>query len=240
MRASGHPFFFGHRTVSLFAILDFASMGRGAHSHDPEHPEDTWNLYQHIAHATALNATEPHALGIFKPHAQRCQTDSVVKSNDQELLIKVSFSTPVHVRRIMVIGGGIGGGIDGGSHPLLMKVYVNRDNIDFSDVENEVEAAQKVSLAVNETGEAFIHTAPPHLFTNLTSIAFFIAENHSNGEVDTVVRYIGMQGEHTHDRAEAVHAVYELVCQDDSAHGHGHSHGHSHGHGHGHGHAADG
>ena len=205
-------------------------MGRGAHSHDPEHPEDTWNLYQHIAHATALNATEPDALGIFKPHVQRWQTESVVKSHDQELLIKVSFGTPVHVRRIMVIGGADG---DGSSHPLLMKVYVNRENIDFSDV-HDVEAAQKVSLAVNERGEAFIHTAPPHLFTNLTSIAFFIAENQSNGEVDTVLRYIGMQGEHTHDRAEAVHAVYELISQEDSAHGHGHSHVH------GHGHAADG
>ena len=93
-----------------------------------------------------------------------------------------------------------------------MKVYVNREGIDFSELD-EVAPAQVFSLPLNEAGEAFIATTPPHVFTNVTAIAFFFDENHSEGEEDTVVRYIGMQGDHTHGRAEAVHAEYELLCQ---------------------------
>ena len=34
------------------------------------------------------------------------------------------------------------------------------------------------------------------------------------GEVDdTMLQYVGLQGDHTHDRREAVHAEYELMCQ---------------------------
>ena len=184
----------------------------GAHSHDPGNPEDTWNLYQHIEHATALNATDPDAAqGIFKPHVRRCEaTPAITSDGDQEILVKVKFATPVHVRRVMVIGGG--DAADGGSHPRHVKVYVNREGIDFSELD-EVAPAQVFSLPLNEAGEAFIATTPPHVFTNVTAIAFFFDENHSEGEEDTVVRYIGMQGDHTHGRAEAVHAEYELLCQ---------------------------
>ena len=79
----------------------------GAHSHDPNNPDDTWNIYQHIEHATALNATDPEqALGVFKPHVRRCDPTPVVTSDgDPELLVKVKFATPVHIRRLMVIGG---------------------------------------------------------------------------------------------------------------------------------------
>merc|ERR1719498_1952886 len=95
----------------------------GAHSHDPDNPEDTWNLYQHIEHATALNATDPDAAqGIFKPHVRRCDaTPAVTSDGDQELLVKVKFRTPVHIRRVMVIGGAATG-----SHPRHVKLYVNR------------------------------------------------------------------------------------------------------------------
>ena len=103
----------------------------GAHSHDPGNPEDTWNLYQHIEHATALNATDPDAAqGIFKPHVRRSPTPAITSDGDQEILVKVKFATPVHVRRVMVIGGG--DAADGGSHPRHVKVYVNREGIDFS------------------------------------------------------------------------------------------------------------
>jgi hypothetical protein len=40
---------------------------------------------------------------------------------------------------------------------------------------------------------------------------FYFPSNHGGEEI-TTIKYIGMQGEHTHYRREAVNAVYEVLC----------------------------
>jgi len=191
-------------------------MGKGAHgggfagsshSHSAEAPEDTWNLYQHIESVVGLNATAPgDAAAIFKPHAKRLDAEPTLTSDgDEELMVKVAFSSPVHIRRIMVIGGG-----EVDEHPSHLKVYVGREEIDFSSAE-DVSPTQEFDLEQNLTGEGFLATrqAP---FTNVTHVTFFFSANLGGAE-ETTVQYIGMQGEHTHDRREAVHATYEVMCQ---------------------------
>ena len=91
---------------------------------------------------------------------------------------------------------------------------MNQEGLDFSELEDTTPAAM-FALPPNDEGIAFINTSPPHVFTNVTAVAFFFDENHAHGDDDvaTVVRYIGMQGDHTHGKAEAVHADYELLCQ---------------------------
>jgi hypothetical protein len=39
------------------------------------------------------------------------------------------FTSPVHVRKITVIGGG-----DVTQHPSTLKCYVNQENVDFSNI----------------------------------------------------------------------------------------------------------
>lgn len=184
-------------------------MGRGAHggapgaahSHDPDYPDDTWNLYQHIAHTQALNA---HAgtVGVFRPFVRRFETEnSVVSDGDEEVIIKVVFASPCSLRRLMVIGAET-------QHPSHLRVYVGHEDLDFSSVD-DVTAAYETTLPVNVQGEAFVNTHPPGPFTNVTSLAFFFDAN--NGDGETVVRYIGMQGEHSHDKRQAVNAKYELI-----------------------------
>jgi len=57
-------------------------------------------------------------LGIFKPNVRRLEaTPCLVSDSDEELLIKVFFVSPVHIRKIMVIGGG-----DEEQHPSHLKV----------------------------------------------------------------------------------------------------------------------
>ena len=121
--------------------------------------------------------------------------------------INMSFLAPVSLRKLMVIGGG-----SDVAHPSRVKVYVGQENLDFQSLE-DVRPTYESRLPVNGPGEAFLNVHPPSAFTNVTTVAFFFDENHSEGEEDTVVRYIGMQGDHTHGRAEAVHAEYELLCQ---------------------------
>uniref|UniRef100_A0A7S2WJK3 PITH domain-containing protein n=1 Tax=Rhizochromulina marina TaxID=1034831 RepID=A0A7S2WJK3_9STRA len=143
--------------------------------------------------------------GIFKPFARRAEPEpTLLSDSDEELIIKITFVSPVHIRRIMVIGGGEEEG-----HPSHLKAFANREDVDFSSAE-DISPTQEWPLEVNRTQEGFVVTrqAP---FTSVTAVTLYISANH--GSVDqTAVQYIGMQGDHTHDRRAAVDAMYELQC----------------------------
>jgi hypothetical protein len=103
----------------------------------------------------------------------------------------------------MIIGGG-----DESQHPSNVKCYPNKEMMDFTNV-GSFRAAQEFNLPINSEGTVELKTviAP---FTNITSLAFYFPANHGNAS--TVIKYIGMQGEHTHYRREAVDATYEVLC----------------------------
>jgi hypothetical protein len=102
----------------------------------------------------------------------------------------------------------IGGGDNTELHPQTLKCYVNVNEIDFSQLEN-MTPVQEFNLPINLNGTVEFNTALQP-FTNIQSCAFFFKTNH--GDDNTSIRYIGMQGEHTHHRREAVHADYEVLC----------------------------
>ena len=179
------------------------------HSHDPQFPDDDWNLYSMLdpEGTTALNATRPgDCLGVFRPFVRRLEAEPLLLSDaDHELIVTARFTSPVHIRKLMVIGGG--GGPE--HHPAHVKCYVNHENLDFTSVE-ATRCAQEFDLPVNEAGAAEIFVAI-HPFTNVNVLTLYFTSNH--GDVDrTVLRYIGLQGEHTHYRREAVHTTYEVLC----------------------------
>ena len=177
------------------------------HSHNPEYPDDNWNLYSFldIAGTTALNVTNPrNVLGIFKPHVMRLNLEPSIKSDaDEEIIVIARFVSPVHIRKIMIIGGD-----SAEEHPRYMKCYVNHDNIDFTNI-GSVNSAQDFDLPRNENGTVELITQI-HPFTNVNIVTFYFPSNY--GSESTSIRYIGMQGEHTHFRREAVQADYELLC----------------------------
>ena len=80
------------------------------------------------------------------------------------------------------------------------------------------------ALEINEAGEGYFNTvrAP---FTNVTSVAFFFPSNHGDEE-NTLLQYIGLQGDHTHGQRMAVNATYELIAtpNDDKLFQHSHEH----------------
>jgi hypothetical protein len=182
-------------------------MTGATHSHDPEFPDDEWNLYSMLdPTTTALNVTKPEdAVGIFKPFARRLEEKpEIISDADGEVIIVARFTSPVHVRKIMVIGGR---GQE--HHPRVLRCYVNQEDTDFTSI-GGLNHAQEFQLPVNEEGVAEFKTAL-HPFTNLTSLAFYFSSNHGDSDT-TVIKYIGMQGEHTHYRREAVNATYEVLC----------------------------
>jgi hypothetical protein len=127
-------------------------------------------------------------------------------------MVIAKFVSPVHIRKLCIIGGS-----DEESHPREVRLYVNRDGIDFTEV-HENRPAQVFTLPINRDGSVELITSVTS-FTGVNSLAFFFPSNH--GAEATAVQYIGMQGEHTHFRREAVNAVYEVLCTgEETVHGH--------------------
>ena len=128
-------------------------MGFGAHSHDAEFPDDDWNLYQHVDLETsvALNAAvggAPTILGavgaqvaaVLRPHERRLERQPWLASDaDEELLLVLRFTSPVHIRKILVIGGGGESEEEGdeelAAHPSRLRCFVNRHEFDFASVQ---------------------------------------------------------------------------------------------------------
>jgi hypothetical protein len=158
------------------------------------------------ASTTALNVTQPgHAVGVFKPFARRFTAQpELISDADAEIIIVARFTSPVHIRRIMVIGGG-----EDEHHPSELRCYVNQENVDFTSI-GALNPAQRFTLPVNREGVVELTTSLQP-FTNVTTVAFYFPANHGDAE-STVIQYIGLQGEHTHYRREAVDATYEVLC----------------------------
>jgi len=178
------------------------------HSHDPEFPEDSFNLYSMLdpEGTTALNVTRPdQAIGVFKPYARRLTSDpKLISDADEEIIVIARFTSPVHIRKLVIIGGG-----EHGQHPASLRCIINKDGVDFTSI-GALIPAQVFTLPINENGTVELTTSIQP-FTNVTSCAFYFPNNH--GADATVLQYIGMQGEHTHYRREAVaNAVYEVLC----------------------------
>jgi len=178
-----------------------------SHSHDPEFPDDNFNLYSNLDPdtTTALNVTrQDQSIGVFKPFARRLEPEPKLLSDaDQEVIVIARFTSPVHIRKLMIIGGG-----EHAQHPASLRCFVNKDGVDFTSV-GSMSPAQVFTLPINENGTIELTTALQP-FTNVMTCAFYFPENH--GSDTTVLQYIGMQGEHTHYRREAVDTVYEVLC----------------------------
>jgi len=85
---------------------------------------------------------------VFKPWSQRLSTDGpYLRSDDDdpELLIHVPFTGAIKLQAISVIGGG------GGASPAKLKVFTNRDNLDFSTA-SDLNPVQEWDLVENLNG----------------------------------------------------------------------------------------
>ena len=192
-----------------------------AHSHDVRYPDDTWNLYAMLDTETtsALNVTRPgDVLGIFKPFVKRLETEPILISDaDDEIIIALRFTSPVTVRKLMIIGGP-----NINQQPARLRCYPEQENIDFNNIE-DFRPAQTFNLQPNGEGTQELITTL-HQYTNISTLVLHLQGNLGDLESSTL-RYIGLQGDHTHYKREAVHTVYEVlcngqdICQPEDAHG---------------------
>jgi hypothetical protein len=135
--------------------------------------------------------------------ALRNREPTIFSDGDEEIIIVAKFISPVHIRKMLIMGGG-----EPGQHPNRVKCYVNQENLDFTNIES-VRVAEAFELGIDMDGTAELY--PPVLqFTNVNTLVLYFPSNHGGGDV-TGIKYIGLQGEHTHYRREAVDATYETI-----------------------------
>eukprot|EP01130_Rhizamoeba_saxonica_P013200 TRINITY_DN5603_c2_g2_i1.p1 TRINITY_DN5603_c2_g2~~TRINITY_DN5603_c2_g2_i1.p1 ORF type:complete len:131 (+),score=26.00 TRINITY_DN5603_c2_g2_i1:277-669(+) len=108
----------------------------------------------------------------------------------------------VTLKGICVIGD------DGGRSPKTVKLFRNREDIDFDNVE-DIDHTQKIALPENFDGEATV-LLKPFKFNNVTSLTMYIQDNY--GADTTKIYYIGLKGERTgnNNRDKIVITNYEL------------------------------
>ncbi|KAK2661334.1 hypothetical protein Ddye_007867 [Dipteronia dyeriana] len=178
------------------------------HSCEDHDCSSDWSLYKHIdlSKVTALNEAVPGSVkSAFKAWEERLNTSGeCLKSNegDPELLVYIPFTSDVKIKSISVVGGA------GGTSPSKMRVFINREGIDFSDAEG-TQAIQEWELVENLQGVLEYQTRYSK-FQSVANITLHFPENF--GGDTTQIHYIGLKGEATQLKRDVVATiVYEIT-----------------------------
>lgn len=181
------------------------------HDHDCAEHECAadWSLYQSVdlPKVWALNeALDGSAKSVFKAWEKRLDFENgFLESNadDPELLLFIPFTSDVKIKSICVVGGG------DGTSPSTMRAFVNRIDVDFSNVW-DFTVVQEWELAENLRGELEYATKYPR-FQGVANLTLHFPRNF--GADSTRVHYVGLKGEATQIKRDAVTTtVYEAFA----------------------------
>jgi len=129
-------------------------------------------------------------------------THTVESSCDGELLFHIPFTSEVHVKAVTIRGS------QGQPRaPSRMRLWVNRDDIDFTTV-NEIQPAQERFIPYDEACELKIPTNPQAKFQRVKTLTILL-DRPFDEEEQLAIGYIGLWGQATQFKRGAVNAVYE-------------------------------
>ncbi|KAE9594562.1 hypothetical protein Lal_00037452 [Lupinus albus] len=178
------------------------------HSCEDHDCSSNWSLYKHIdlSKVSALNEATPGSVKyVFKAWEDRLNSSGDhLESNegDPELLVFIPFTSDVKIKGISIVGGA------DGTSPSKMRAFINRDGIDFSDVQS-MQAVQEWDLVENMQGVLEYQTRYSK-FQSVANITLHFPDNF--GGDTTKIHYIGFKGEATQLKRDAVvNIVYELM-----------------------------
>lgn len=164
-----------------------------------------------VARATCLNAVDAEAglRGVFRPWDTRAERAGItpLESDDDdppELLLHVPFVAPVKLRGLVV------GSDPDGSAPTEARAFINRDDIDFA-LAQDLAPVQAWQTQPDPNGILEYQTR----FTKFQAVSSLTLHfPNSHGGDATRIWYIGLRGETTGHRREAVtNVVYEARPQ---------------------------
>lgn len=181
-------------------------MSACTHEHDHFRPEDSEgnSLYSFIdtTKLTGLNLQDSAAIeNPFKSYDQRLDKTSSVKSNedDCEMILFVPFTESVTIKSICISGA------PEGLHPRNVKLFVNRNDIDFTTC-NDVCPAQTIELSQDYQAE-IDYPLSQRKFQSIANITLYFPETY--GEDQMEIYYIGFKGVNKKWKHGVVEAVYE-------------------------------
>jgi len=166
------------------------SHGGDGHDHsDDITPALQYSLYQHINFddITTLNESEPDAgkAVVKKTWAERLQEQPELESDsDEQLLMHVPFTGQVKLHSILIRTS------SSSSAPQTLKVFINRDNVDFSTA-SDLAPTQEFKLS--QTSEVQDISVKRALFGKVQNLTLFVVDNY--GDDVSRVSYLGFKGD---------------------------------------------
>ncbi|KAI8069381.1 galactose-binding domain-like protein [Gongronella butleri] len=160
-------------------------------------------LYQRIDHdnVRCLNEAEQDSVKqVIRPWHERMDNDKFVESDaDEQLLIYVPFTGIVKLRTICLRTD------RGDEAPSSMKVFVNRDDMDFDAAESYT-PVQTWDL-VHQNDDVAEYQTRITKFTNVRNLTLFFPDNF--GADTSIIRYLGFKGEWSEMKRDPIITVYE-------------------------------
>lgn len=190
--------------------------GHGDHDHDHahDHSDDITPALQSLLYeqvdfdaVNTLNEAEPRsgAAILQKTWAQRLEPEPQLQSDaDEQLLMFVPFTGQVRLHSILLRTSTTD------SAPRTLKLFLNRDDLDFSTA-SDLAPAQTLELSqTNEVQDLPVKRA---LFNTTRSLTLFFEDNFGDGDEDlTRVSYLAFKGEFMRLNKEPVNFLYEAAA----------------------------
>lgn len=155
-----------------------------------------------------LNEADPGACRrVFKPLADResrAGAPLASQSGDTDLLLVVPFTNTVRLKSLCISGD------EDGSTPSSVKVFVNRDDMDFAMAE-EATPTQEFELPEDPSASLW-HPVRAAKFGSVTSLALLFRGTHGDADASNLW-FVGMKGVATGLVRRPVEAVYEARAQ---------------------------
>ncbi|KAI1820568.1 translation protein [Xylaria intraflava] len=172
----------------------------GGHDHDHDHSNDVTpalqrSLYQHIQFdkiRTSNEAVRDSGKAIVKKTwAERLQVEPELSSDtDEQLLMHIPFTGQIKLHSILLRSSPSPGA------PRTLKVFVDRDDLDFSSID-DAQATQEFELS--QTSEVQEIPVKRVLFSKARHLTLFFVDNFGvfEGDDDTVTQlsYLGFKGD---------------------------------------------
>ena len=186
------------------------------HDHDHDHsppPEDT-NEAQSLYHRIKLDAVralneEVAGSGsrTIRPWSERFSTTGCLKSDsDEQIIIHIPFDGQIKLKSILMRCSNTTSAVKD------MKVYVNRDDLDFDTIADAKPTETFECVAHDAASDLIMYPVKARLYNNVNTLTLFFEHNWSNDEEPTVVSYLGFRGELGEVRGGPIAITYEAYA----------------------------
>jgi len=144
---------------------------------------------------------------VFKAWNERLSRDKFVESDDDDaqLIFHIPFSGSVRLKSICIVGE------NGNSCPRTMKMFINREDLDFSTI-NDTKSIQDIDEMHQDPRAEVEYPLRVARFTNVSTLTLFFTRNY--GAENTKIYYIGLKGDFFgSNERKAVITTYESKPQ---------------------------